>query len=128
MRAAIHRVDVVGKAEDRLGVAVVVLQRDIHFDAVAQRLHADRLLVQDLLALVQMLNELRDSARIAELGALGFAGLRIRYALVSERDLQALVQESQLAQTLGEHVVVVFGDRKNGPVRQESEPWFPNAW
>ena len=38
VRAAINGVDVVGEAEDRLGVAVVVLQRDFDLNVVALRL------------------------------------------------------------------------------------------
>ncbi len=38
MRAAVDGVDVVGEAEDGLGVAVVVLERDFDFDVVALRL------------------------------------------------------------------------------------------
>ena len=37
MRAAVDGIDVVGEAEDGFGVAVVVLERDVDFDAVAQR-------------------------------------------------------------------------------------------
>jgi hypothetical protein len=35
MRAAVDGVDVVGEAEDRVGVAVVVLESDVDLDAVA---------------------------------------------------------------------------------------------
>ena len=48
VRAAVDRVDVVGKAEDGFGVAVVVLQRDLDCDAVALGFHVDRLFVQNL--------------------------------------------------------------------------------
>ena len=70
MRAAVDGVDVVGKGEDRLGVAVVVLQRDLDLDAVALGFHVDRLVVQHLLAPVEVLDELRDAAGVLELGAL----------------------------------------------------------
>ncbi len=119
MRAAIDGIDVVGEAEDRLGVAVVVLQRDLHGDAVALGFHVDRLVVQHALAAVQMLDELGDAAVVLELGALGLAGLGIGGALVGERDEQALVEEGQLAQALRQRVVVVLGDGEDFSVGQE---------
>ena len=109
MRAAVNRVDVVGEAEHGLGVAVVVLQPDFHDHAVALGFHVDRLVVQHLLAAVQVLDELRDAAVVLELGGLGFAGFRIGGALIGQRDQQAFVQEGQLAQALRQRVVVVFG-------------------
>jgi hypothetical protein len=69
MRAAVDRVDVVGEGEDGLGVGVVVLQRDLHHHAVALGLHVDGLLVQHLLALVEVLDELGDAAGVLELCA-----------------------------------------------------------
>ena len=71
MRAAVDGVDVVGEAEDRLGVCVVVLQPDFHVDAVAVVLHVDGLVVQNLFAAIEMLDELRDAAVVLELGTLG---------------------------------------------------------
>ena len=94
MRAAVDRVDVVGKGEDRLGVAVVVLQRDLHRHVVALGFHVDRLVVQHLLAAVQVLDELGDAAGVLELGALGFAGLRVGGALVGQRDLRPLFRKA----------------------------------
>ena len=67
MRAAVDGVDVVGEGEDGLGVGVVVLQRDLHGDAVALGFHVDGLVVQNLLALVQVLDELGDAADVLEL-------------------------------------------------------------
>ena len=67
VRAAIDGVDVVREAENVLGVAVVVLQRDFHREDAAVRhlalgLEMNRLFVQDALAAVQMLDELGDAA------------------------------------------------------------------
>ena len=120
VRAAVDGVDVVGEAEDRFGVAVVVLERDLH--ARRRRaigFHVDRLLVEHLLAAVQMLDELGDAAGVLELCALGFAGLGVGGALVGERDLEALVEEGELAQALGQRVVVVLGDGEDALVGQE---------
>ena len=119
VRAAVDGVDVVGKAEDRFGVAVVVLQRDFDLDVVALRFHHDRLVVQHGLAAVEMLDELGDAAGVAEFGAASLAGLGIGGALVGERDFKALVEEGEFAQTLGQGVVVVFGGGEDGLVGQE---------
>ena len=113
MRSAIDGVDVVGEAEDGVRVTVVVLERDLHGDAVALGFHVNRLLVQYVLAAVQMLDELGDAAAVLELGALGFAGFRIGRALVGEGDEQSLVQEGELTQALRQRVLVVLGGGEN---------------
>ena len=64
--------------------------------------------MERLLAAVQVLDEFGDAAVVLELGALGFAGLRVGLALVGERDEQALVQEREFAQALRERIEVVF--------------------
>jgi hypothetical protein len=119
MRAAVDGVDVVGEAEDGFGVAVVVLEGDVDLDAVAHGFHDDGLLMQHLLAAVEMLDELGDAAGVFELGAAGFAGFGVGGALVGERDLEALVEEGHLAQALGQRVVVELGDGEDGLVGQE---------
>ncbi len=50
---------------------------------------------------------------------LGLAGLLVGGALVGERDDQALVEEGEFAQTIGEGVVVVLGDGEDRAVRHE---------
>ena len=97
VRAALVRVDVVGERVDRLGVAVVPLQRDLGVDAVLVAAHVDRLLVHRRLVLVQVRDERDDAAFVVELVALAVA-------LVVERDEDAAVQERQLAQPLREDV------------------------
>ncbi len=113
MRAAVDGIDIVGKTEDRFRVTVVVLERDFHLHSVALGFHVDRLVMEDALAAVQVLDELRDPARVLELQAFGFAGFGVGVAFVGQRDLQALVQEGQLAQALGQRVEVVLGDGEN---------------
>src|SRR5271157_3749392 len=121
MRSAIDGVDVVGKTEDRFGVSVVVLQRDFHGHALALGFHVDRLVVQNALAAIQVLDELGDAAVVLELGALGFASLGIVGPFIGERDQQALVKEGHLAQALRQGVVVVFRSCKDLPVRQKAD-------
>ena len=118
MRSAIDGVDVVGEAEDRLGVCVVVLQRNLHDDVALLGLHVDGLLVQHLLALVEQLDELGDAAGVLVDLRLGLA-LGVGLALIGERDLDALVQERELAKTVGEGVEVVLGDREDALVGKE---------
>ena len=123
VRAAVNRVDVVGEAENAFGVGVVVLQADFHDDAVFLGFHVDRLVVQNLLAAIQVLDELGDAAVVLELSVLRFAGLRIGGALVGQRDQQAFVQESQFAQALRQRVVVVFSRGEDAPCREGSGLW-----
>ena len=66
----------------------------------------DRLVVQHRLAAVQMLDELGDAAAVVKLVLLGRFG-----ALVGQSDLEAFVQERQLAQPLRQRVVVELGGR-----------------
>ncbi len=115
---AIDGIDVVREAEDGFGVAVVVLEGNIYFNVVARSLHDDRLVVEHGFAAVQMLDELRDAANIAELGATGFSGFGIGGALVGERDFEALVEEGHLAKALGS-IVVKLGNGEDGFVSQE---------
>ena len=89
--------------------------------SVAFGFHVDGLLVQYILAAVQMLDELGDAAVVLELGALGLAGFRIGRALVGEGDEQALVQKGKLAQALRQRVLVVLGGGENLAVGNEGD-------
>jgi hypothetical protein len=103
MRAALVRVDVVGERVDRLGVAVVPLQRDLGVDAVLLAAHVDRLVVDRVLVLIQVLHEGDDAPFVEELVRLAVG------ALVVDRDGDAGVEEGELAQALGERVEAEFG-------------------
>ena len=121
MRAAVHGVDVVREAEDVLAVSVVVLECDVHRECAAARkvprpFEVDRLLVQDVLALVEVPDELGDPPAVQELVRLG----RI-HPLVGERDLQSLVQERQLAQTLRERVETELRGHHDGGIRLKGD-------
>ncbi len=94
VRAAINGVDVVGEGEDRLGVGVVVLQRNLHGHVVPLGFHVDRLFVEDLLALVEVLDELGDAADIFELLVLALAGLGVGGAFVGEVNLEPLLRKA----------------------------------
>ncbi len=119
MGSAIDGVDVVGEGEDGLGVGVVVLQRDLHGDAITLGFHVDGLVVEHLFAFVDVPDKLCDPARVLELLVLGLAGLRIGSALVGEMNLEAFVEEGELTQALSEGVVVELGYGEDGLVGQE---------
>src|SRR5206468_10687960 len=90
-------VDVVREREDALLVAVVVLQRHLDLDVALLALEEQHLRMQRGLVLVQVLDELDDPALVEERVA-------PRIALVLDDDLEAAVQERQLAQTIAERV------------------------
>ena len=119
MRAAIDGVDVVGKAEHGLGISVVVLQSDLHVDAVAVVFHVDGLIVQHLFTAIEMLDELRDTAIVFEVRLLGLAGLRVGRSLVGQRNQQSFVEECEFAQALRQRIVVILGGGEDAPVWQE---------
>jgi len=120
MRAAIHRIDVVGETEKAFRIAVVILQRDFHrqrsriVGQLPVGFEVDGLFVQHRLAAVQVPDELRDAAKVKE-----FVVLHRIDALVAQVDLQALVQERQLAQPLRQRVVVIGGFHHDGGIRLE---------
>ena len=108
MRASVDGVDVIGETENGFRVGVVVLQADFYVHLVLVGFHVDRLVVERLLAAVEVLDELGDAAVVLELGALGFAGLRVGLTLVGESDDEALVEKREFTQTLRERIEVVF--------------------
>ncbi len=116
--AAVDGVDVVGEAEQGLGVAVVVLQRHLHLQHaagdLARALHQDGFVVQHLLAAVEVADKLGDAAAVAELGGLVSA-------LVAQGDEQAAVEEAELAQAVGEGVEVVLGGGEDPGVGFEGD-------
>ncbi len=75
--------------------------------------------MQDVFALVQMLDEFSDASAELELGMLGLAGLLVGGALVGQGDDQAFVEEGELAQTIGQGVIVELGNGENRPVGNE---------
>ena len=97
MGAALARVDVVGEGEDAFLVAVVVLQRHLDLDVPLLALEVEDLRVDRRLVLVQVLDELDDAALVEErVGA--------SVALVLDDDLEAAVQERELAEAVRQGV------------------------
>ncbi len=128
VRASVDGVDVIGEAKDGFGVGVVVLQADLDMHLVFVGFHIDGLVVEGLLAAVQVLDEFDDAAVVLELGALGLAGLGIGGALVGERNGETAIQKGHLAQTLRQGVEVIFGRGENGTVGQEVDARTPLSW
>ena len=95
------RVDVVGEGEDGLLVGAVPLHRDLDRALVGLALEEDDLLLDGLLALVEVADEVLDAAVVAELDAVAAR------ALVGQRDGQAAREEGGLAQALLEDREVV---------------------
>ena len=104
MRAALSGVDVVGKGQHQLAVAVGILHGNLGHRGIAAALHVDHLIVQRRLRAVEVLHELTNTALVVH-------DLLDRFivALVAQRDLESGVQERLLAQTLFEHIVLVDG-------------------
>jgi hypothetical protein len=102
VRAAFVRVDVVDEGEDRLVVAVVVLDGELDPDIVAFGVDIQDLGVQRLLVLIEVLHHLPEPA-------LGVEGLDLGriVTLVGQRNRDALVQKREFAQAAGEGGVVV---------------------
>ena len=92
--AALDRVDVVGKGEDRLLVGGVPLHRHLDRALIGLALEIDDVLVDRVLGLVDVRDEVADPALVVELDGLAVG------ALVDELDVQPPGQERGLAQAL----------------------------
>src|SRR3954471_4690488 len=115
VRAALVRVDVVREREDGLLVGGVPLQRDLDRALVRLALEEDDLLLDRVLALVEVADEVLDAALVLELDAVAAA------ALVNERDLEPARQERRLAQALLEDREVEVERLEDVGVRREAD-------
>jgi len=77
--------------------------------------------VENLLAAVEVLDELGNAAGVFELDRFRLAGFGVVGALVGEGDDKTFVEESEFAQALSERVEVVFGGGENGTIGQERD-------
>ena len=111
VHAALGGVDVVGKRHDVLAIAAIPLQG--HLDLahlghgrvrIRLALNVDGLLkgLGDILALVEELDEVDDAAFVAELLHVGS-----RLALVGQHDLEVLIEERRLLQTVVQRIEIV---------------------
>src|SRR4051794_14327470 len=115
VRAALVRVDVVREREDGLLIGGVPLQRDFDRALVRITLEEDHLLLDRVLAVVEVADEVLDAALVLELNAVAAA------ALVDERDLEAAREERRLAQALLEDREVEVERLEDVGVRQEAD-------
>ena len=111
VHAALGGVDVVGKRHDVLAIAAIPLQGYLDLTHLGHgririrfALDIDGLLkgLGDILALVEELDEVDDAAGIAKLLHMGS-----RLALVGQHDLEVLVEECRLLQTVVQRVEIV---------------------
>ena len=111
VHAALGSVDVVGKRHDVLAVAAIPLQGYLDLSHLGHgrirvrfSLDVDGFLkgFGDILALVEELDEVDDAAGIAKLLHVGS-----RLALVGQHDLEVLVEECRLLQTVVQRVEIV---------------------
>ena len=107
-------VDVVREGEDPLVVAIVPLHRDFQPDVVLLGAEEDRFVVQLFLPAVEEVDERDQPALELEVVVLGGA-------LVADGDVEAGVEEGQLAQPTGERLEVVLGDLEDGGVGLERD-------
>ena len=116
MGAAVALRDVVGEAEDVLVIGVVPLHRDLDRDAVALGEDDDRLRDERMLGAVEELDEGLEAALIHQR-----LGLRLDAAPVGEHDLDAGIEEGELAQAMLERGVIELGHREGSGRGQERD-------
>ncbi len=102
MHAALRGMDVVGKGEDRLVIAVVVLEGHLCHGIVLHAGHVDHLGVQGILGLVEPGDKLPDAAGIAHVVLLLLAG-----TLVHGADAQSGVEEGLFPHPGVEDLIVI---------------------
>ena len=112
VRAAVTLRNVVGEAQHLLVVAVVPLQRGLHRHPILLAPDVEDVGVQHVLGAVDVLDKARDAAREREI-------LFLVVAQVLQADAHAIVEERQLAQALGERLVVVLDLGEDRVVGQE---------
>src|SRR5690606_30263645 len=117
MGAAVALRNVVGEAEDLLVVGVVPWRGDADADGWAVVALVRAAQVQDVrvdrpLGAIDVLHEAAHAARAREV-------LLLALALVDELDRDAVVEEGELAQALGEDLVVVLDVAEDLGIRQE---------
>ena len=136
--AAVRGIDVVGKAQQQLVVAGIILQCDLCHAAVGLALEVDHIGVQhvQLALLAQIGDKALDAALVAhDLGAVaGFTLLAvlqhggIHLTLVGQSDLDTGVQEAFFPQALFQRVEVVHGGiPEHLRVRLKGDPGAGNA-
>ena len=114
MGAALPGVDVVGERVDRVGVAVVPLERDLRVDAVPRAADVDRRVVDGRLVLVEELDERDDPPFVPE-------AVLLARSLVLKGYRHAGVQERELAQPVRQGVEAEVDALEDPGVRTERD-------
>src|SRR5271157_6490133 len=104
--------NVIGKGEYDLAVAIVILHRYFDIGGILLLLEIDDLFINGRLTFVQILDELDDPA--LEVERLGNARPGIR-----QRDLDALIEERKLPQPDSQYIVMEIRRLEDGSVRLE---------
>src|SRR5271157_2384416 len=112
MRAALGRMDIIGKSKDDLIIAIVILHGYFDIGGILLLLEINDFFINGCLAFVQVLDELDDTALVVE--RLGDARPGIR-----QRDLDALVEERKLPQPVSQYIVMEIRRLEDGSVRLE---------
>src|SRR5581483_7774273 len=111
---ALPGVDVVREREHELLVAVVVLERHLDLGVAPPTLEVEHLRVNGGLVLVDVLDELADAAGVVE-------GDLLLVPLVLDLDPEALVQERELAEPVGQDVEREGRDLEDLGIRLEPD-------
>ena len=116
MRSAVGIGDGIGKAEDLIIVAVIVLDDTVHKDLVLLCAQYDRIRIDHVLSFAQLAHKFLDTVLVEELL------LFILFPFILQDDLDAGIQESQLAQTAGQYLEFELGGNgKDFRIRQERD-------
>ncbi len=116
MRSTVGIRDRIGKAEDLIIVTVIVLDDAVHKDLILLRTQDDRIGVDHVLSFAQLAHKLFDTVLVEELF------LFILFPFILQDDLDAGIQERQLAQTAGQYLEFELGgDGKYLRIRQERD-------
>ncbi len=103
---ALDGVYTVGEGEDVFGVAVGVLHGHLDADAVLLLAEENDFLVEDVLLLVEILDELRESPSVVK-------DLTLVTDLVDNGDAHTRIEEGQFAKPPGQHLVTEGDLRKD---------------
>ena len=116
MRAAVRVGNRVSKAENLIGIAVVVLHHAIDKDFILLPSQNDWPRMNDLFVLAELFNEFLDSFPVEE------PFLLVLDPLIGEQNLHARIEKCQFTEAVGQNVKFEFGrDRKNRRVWLERD-------
>jgi len=133
MGSPFYRIDVVDVRMDILGIRVVVLEGDLHGNPVLLGGDMDDVGGQPYTAVVKVFYEFLQPLRRQECFTLVFPVV-VHHPFIGNRQHDPFVQEGELPEAGGQHLVFVGGGQENGIVRFErddgpgvvADPRFPD--